>query len=39
MHREILAIRGSFEQVREEFSIDLTAWYWIQVEGKWQEPT
>jgi hypothetical protein len=37
--RKILAIRGSFEQIREEFFIDLATWYWLQMEGKWQEPT
>jgi hypothetical protein len=37
--RETLAIRGSFEQIRDEWAIDLAAWYWIHVEGKGQEPT
>jgi hypothetical protein len=32
--RTTLAIRSEFEQLREEFAIDLSAWYWIRVEGR-----
>src|SRR5260370_3985330 len=31
--RDTLAIRSEFEQLREEFAIDLGAWYWIAEEG------
>lgn len=37
--RVILAIRGAFEQIRAEWAVDLSAWYWIHTEGERQEPT